>query len=103
MGSRVPKVPPAAALLPDVEDLRALSATVAEAVYRTAVDEGVATKKHDDVGKPSSTPCGCPNTTEKASLTTSPRALHVGLRAARRRTPRSLWSRHVFANFEGQA
>jgi malate dehydrogenase (oxaloacetate-decarboxylating) len=27
----------------------AVSATVAEAVYHAAVDEGVATKKHDDV------------------------------------------------------
>jgi malate dehydrogenase (oxaloacetate-decarboxylating) len=40
---------PGAALLPDVRDLRAVSATVAEAVYRAAVDDGVATKKHDDV------------------------------------------------------
>jgi malate dehydrogenase (oxaloacetate-decarboxylating) len=30
-------------------DLRAVSATVAEAVYHAAVDDGVATKKHDDV------------------------------------------------------
>jgi malate dehydrogenase (oxaloacetate-decarboxylating) len=49
MGGRVPKVPPGAALLPDVGDLRAVSATVAEAVYHAGVDEGVATKKHDDV------------------------------------------------------
>lgn len=41
--------PLGAALLPDVADLRAVSAAVAEAVYHAAVDDGVATKKHDDV------------------------------------------------------
>ena len=41
--------PPGAAPLPDVGNLRAVSATVAEAVYHAGVDEGVATKKHDDV------------------------------------------------------
>ncbi|MDV6264571.1 malic enzyme-like NAD(P)-binding protein, partial [Rhodococcoides yunnanense] len=38
-----------ASLLPPVEDLRASSAIVAAAVARAAVDEGVATKFHDDV------------------------------------------------------
>ncbi|ETW25703.1 malate oxidoreductase [NAD], partial [Mycobacterium gastri 'Wayne'] len=36
-------------LLPDVQDLRGISATVAEAVYHAAVDDGVATKTHADV------------------------------------------------------
>ncbi|EUA00853.1 malic enzyme, NAD binding domain protein [Mycobacterium kansasii 824] len=38
-------------LLPDVQDLRGISATVAEAVYHAAVDDGVATKAHDDVAR----------------------------------------------------
>ncbi|WP_176357939.1 NAD-dependent malic enzyme [Mycobacterium persicum] len=38
-------------LLPDVQDLRGISATVAEAVYHAAVDDGVATKTHDDVAR----------------------------------------------------
>lgn len=40
---------PGAALLPDVKNLRALSAIVAEAVYAAAVEDGVATQRHDDV------------------------------------------------------
>jgi malate dehydrogenase (oxaloacetate-decarboxylating) len=40
---------PGAALLPNVKNLRALSAAVAEAVYTAAVADGVATKKPDDV------------------------------------------------------
>ena len=40
---------PGAALLPDVKNLRALSAVVAEAVYRAAVDDGVATKTPDNL------------------------------------------------------
>ncbi|MCV7200312.1 NAD-dependent malic enzyme [Mycobacterium angelicum] len=36
-------------LLPDVQDLRAVSKAVAEAVYRAAVTDGVATRTHDDV------------------------------------------------------
>jgi malate dehydrogenase (oxaloacetate-decarboxylating) len=40
---------PGAALLPDVRNLRALSAIVAEAVYAAAVADGVATIFHDDV------------------------------------------------------
>jgi malate dehydrogenase (oxaloacetate-decarboxylating) len=40
---------PGAALLPDMKDLRAVSAVVAEAVYHAAVADGVATKTHDDV------------------------------------------------------
>ena len=40
---------PGAALLPDLENLRAVSAVVAEAVYHAAVDDGVATKKPDDL------------------------------------------------------
>jgi malate dehydrogenase (oxaloacetate-decarboxylating) len=39
---------PGAALLPDVEDLRALSAVVAKAVYDAAVAAGVATVTHAD-------------------------------------------------------
>jgi malate dehydrogenase (oxaloacetate-decarboxylating) len=40
---------PGAALLPDVQNLRAVSATVAGAVYHAAVNDGVATKTHDDI------------------------------------------------------
>jgi malic enzyme len=40
---------PGAALLPNVKNLRALSAVVAEAVYGAAHADGVATKKPDDV------------------------------------------------------
>ena len=40
---------PGAGLLPDVTNLRAVSAGVAEAVYHAAVEDGVATKKHDNV------------------------------------------------------
>jgi malate dehydrogenase (oxaloacetate-decarboxylating) len=38
-----------AALLPDVKNLRAISAAVAEAVYHAAVNDGVATKTPDSV------------------------------------------------------
>ena len=41
--------PPGAAVLPNVKDLRAISAVVAEAVYHAAVEDGVATKKPDNV------------------------------------------------------
>jgi malate dehydrogenase (oxaloacetate-decarboxylating) len=40
-----------ASLLPDVQNLCAISATVAEAVYHAAVAEKVATRAHDDVTK----------------------------------------------------
>ena len=40
---------PGASLLPDVQNLCAISATVAEAVYHAAVAEGVATRTHDDI------------------------------------------------------
>ena len=40
---------PGAGLLPDVTNLRAVSAVVAEAVYHAAVADGVATKSHDSV------------------------------------------------------
>lgn len=40
---------PGAPLLPDVKDLRAVSAVVAEAVYHAAVDDGVNTRTHDNV------------------------------------------------------
>jgi malate dehydrogenase (oxaloacetate-decarboxylating) len=40
---------PGAALLPNVRNLRALSAVVAEAVYAAAVADGVATRKPDNV------------------------------------------------------
>ncbi|CDO89583.1 NAD-dependent malic enzyme [Mycobacterium triplex] len=39
---------PGDSLLPDVQNLCAVSCAVAEAVYRAAVDDGVATRKHDD-------------------------------------------------------
>jgi malate dehydrogenase (oxaloacetate-decarboxylating) len=40
---------PGDSLLPDVQNLRDISAAVAEAVYHAAVDDGVATTTHDDV------------------------------------------------------
>ena len=40
---------PGAALLPEVKDLRAVSAVVAEAVYHAAVAYGVATKTPEDL------------------------------------------------------
>jgi malate dehydrogenase (oxaloacetate-decarboxylating) len=40
---------PGAGLLPDVENLRAISAVVAEAVYHAAVGDGVATKTPENV------------------------------------------------------
>jgi malate dehydrogenase (oxaloacetate-decarboxylating) len=43
--------PRGAALLPDVKNLREISAAVAEAVYHAAVDEDIATKIHDDVAQ----------------------------------------------------
>jgi malate dehydrogenase (oxaloacetate-decarboxylating) len=42
---------PGGSLLPDVQNLRAISMTVAEAVYHAAVADEVATKTHDDVGQ----------------------------------------------------
>jgi malate dehydrogenase (oxaloacetate-decarboxylating) len=40
---------PGDSLLPDVQNLREISAAVAEGVYHAAVDDGVATRTHDDV------------------------------------------------------
>ena len=40
---------PGAALLPDIKDLRAVSAGVAEAVYHAAVADRVATKTPEDL------------------------------------------------------
>ncbi|OBH04561.1 NAD-dependent malic enzyme [Mycobacterium sp. E2699] len=40
---------PGDSLLPDVQNLREISAAVAEAVYHAAVDDGVATRTHGDV------------------------------------------------------
>ncbi len=40
---------PGDSLLPDVQNLREISAAVAEAVYHAAVDDRVATRTHDDV------------------------------------------------------
>ena len=40
---------PGVSLLPDVKDLRAVSVAVAEAVYRAAVEDGVARRTHTDV------------------------------------------------------
>ena len=40
---------PGDSLLPDVQNLREISATVAEAVYHAAVEDGVATRTHGDV------------------------------------------------------
>lgn len=40
---------PGAALLPEVEDLRTVSATVATAVIKAAIEDGVAENEPDDV------------------------------------------------------
>ncbi|PJE03863.1 MAG: NAD-dependent malic enzyme, partial [Mycobacterium sp.] len=40
---------PGDSLLPDVQNLRDISAKVAEAVYHAAVDDGVATTTYDDI------------------------------------------------------
>lgn len=45
----VDTVTPGASVLPDVSSLRAVSATVAVAVVRQAVAEGVARAQHEDV------------------------------------------------------
>jgi len=42
---------PDAGLLPHIETLSAVSAAVGQAVYRAAVDDGVATRSHDDIGQ----------------------------------------------------
>ncbi len=42
---------PGDSLLPDVQNLRDISATVAEAVCHAAAEDGVATATHDDVGQ----------------------------------------------------
>jgi Malic enzyme, NAD binding domain len=42
---------PRDSLLPDVQNLCTVSAAVAEAVYPAAVDDGVATKTHDDIAQ----------------------------------------------------
>jgi malate dehydrogenase (oxaloacetate-decarboxylating) len=42
---------PGDSLLPDVQNLRAISAAVAESVYHAAVEDGVATKTHDNVAQ----------------------------------------------------
>src|ERR1700694_3699318 len=47
LGQQVDPAIPGAALLPDVKNLRAISAVVAEAVYAAAVEDGVATKSPD--------------------------------------------------------
>jgi malate dehydrogenase (oxaloacetate-decarboxylating) len=49
VASQVDPTTPGAALLPDVKNLRALSAIVAEAVYGAAVADGVATKTPDNL------------------------------------------------------
>ena len=42
---------PGDSLLPDVQNLREISAAVAEAVYHAAVEDGVATRTHGDVAR----------------------------------------------------
>jgi malate dehydrogenase (oxaloacetate-decarboxylating) len=49
LGRQVDPATPGAALLPDVKNLRAISAVVAEAVYAAAVEDGVATKTPNNV------------------------------------------------------
>jgi malate dehydrogenase (oxaloacetate-decarboxylating) len=49
LGRQVDPATPGAALLPDVKNLRAISALVAEAVYAAAVEDGVASKTPNNV------------------------------------------------------
>jgi malate dehydrogenase (oxaloacetate-decarboxylating) len=42
---------PGDSLLPDMQNLSTVSVAVAEAVYRAAVEDGVATKTHDDIAQ----------------------------------------------------
>jgi len=49
LGRQVDPATPGAALLPDVKNLRAISAVVAEAVYAAAVKDGVASKTPNNV------------------------------------------------------
>jgi malate dehydrogenase (oxaloacetate-decarboxylating) len=42
---------PGDSLLPDVQNLSTVSVAVADAVYRAAVEDGVATKTHDDIAQ----------------------------------------------------
>lgn len=49
VAGQVDPTPPGASLLPDVENLRASSATVALAVARAAAADGVATRTHDNL------------------------------------------------------
>jgi malate dehydrogenase (oxaloacetate-decarboxylating) len=42
---------PGDSLLPDVQDLGAISTAVAEAVYHAALEDGVATKTHEDIAQ----------------------------------------------------
>jgi malate dehydrogenase (oxaloacetate-decarboxylating) len=42
---------PGDSLLPDVQNLSTVSVAVAEAVYRAAVEDGVATRTHDDIAQ----------------------------------------------------
>jgi len=51
VASQVDPLPRGAALLPQVRDLRASSAIVAEAVARCAETEGVASRTHDDLAR----------------------------------------------------
>jgi malate dehydrogenase (oxaloacetate-decarboxylating) len=51
LGRQVDPATPGAALLPDVKNLRAISAVVAEAVYAAAVEDGVATKSPGNVAQ----------------------------------------------------
>ena len=49
VAGQVDMTAPGASLLPPVDNLRASSAIVAQAVYHAAVDDGVATVHHDDL------------------------------------------------------
>ena len=51
LGRQVDPATPGAALLPDVKNLRAISAVVAEAVYAAAVEDGVASKTPNNVAQ----------------------------------------------------
>jgi malic enzyme len=60
---------PGSGSLPDIEDLGAISAVVAEAVYRAAVQDGVATKTHDNIVQAILDTRGPPNTTSTLPVT----------------------------------
>jgi len=51
VAAQVDSSQPDAGLLPHIDDLSAVSAAVGQAVYCAAVEDGVATRSHDDIGR----------------------------------------------------